>query len=435
MLADRVLLGTQLRKMRKEQKKRQEDFADEMISIATISLIERGLPNVKEEKVEYYADKLGFRLEEAPNLAEEERKKERLFLFHLYAMYDQVDLGEAAEGFTKLKKMDIHDTNPYYPVYLYLMARCKIMQREFSPAQRILSEAILCIDKYPLVVKMNTKSLCYYDLSKTFFYNNDFRNALSYAEEGIKAFQTNGEKKYLLYSLLISKSLYLNRLHRSEEALNIIDDLWENIDSIKNIFVLLNMYESKSSILKTQQRYEEAIIITKEGLELARYNLFNDRSFDLWVLLGRIYLCKKSLEEAEICFLTAISLKKRVDKDYLFMNLHTQLGRLYIMSKRWNEAKKALTEAISYKEKTYDNEHIISSFYYMGYLFREIGEMSMAMKYFQQAQQLAKEHDYQEYQHKIHLEMAKCLKSLDQKQFINCLVDLFEIELELVSKL
>jgi tetratricopeptide (TPR) repeat protein len=433
LFTDRVLLGSQLRKKRKELKKRQEDFADEMVSVATISLIERGLPNVKEEKITYYAMNLGFELEEMPAIADEEEKLERLLLFRLNAMHDLVDQGDSTDALAKLKKMNLKETNPYYPVYLYLIARCKVMRREFPQAQRVLSDAITCIDKYPVVEEMNTKSLCFYDLSKTFFYKNDFRNALAYVEEGIKSFNPKGEKEYLFYSLVISKAIYLDRLDLSEAALTTINELWAQIGKIKNLFVLLNMYETKALILKKQNRYEEAVELAQKGVELARYNQITDRSFDLWVLLGSIYLEENDLEEAEICFLTAVDLKRMVDTEYLFMNLHTQLGRLYILSENFIEAKNALTEAISYQEKTYETRDIISGFYYMGYSIRETEDFRLAMNYYQQALELAKQHGYLKLQHKIYLEMAKCLKHLDEKEFTQCLVNLFEAEVQLVE--
>ncbi|MFD1425457.1 helix-turn-helix domain-containing protein [Kroppenstedtia sanguinis] len=56
-------LGEVIRQERKRQGLRLEDLADENISPATISNIERGASHVRYEKAQYLLDKLGLKLE------------------------------------------------------------------------------------------------------------------------------------------------------------------------------------------------------------------------------------------------------------------------------------------------------------------------------------------------------------------------------------
>src|SRR5690554_2865525 len=72
-------IGELIRKRRREQGLRLEDLADENISPATISNIERGVPYVHQEKVRYVLSKLRLNPEDLPKLLlGEQQSMERL---------------------------------------------------------------------------------------------------------------------------------------------------------------------------------------------------------------------------------------------------------------------------------------------------------------------------------------------------------------------
>ncbi|OYD08084.1 hypothetical protein [Paludifilum halophilum] len=61
--------------------------------------------------------------------------------------------------------------------------------------------------------------------------------------------------------------------------------------------------------------YDVAIQLAFEGLEIAENNTHYKYIFDFWTLLGAIYTATSSLEEAEDCFDTALSMKHKLESE------------------------------------------------------------------------------------------------------------------------
>ncbi|PMB01594.1 hypothetical protein CEN49_27345 [Fischerella thermalis CCMEE 5273] len=61
-------IGEVIRKVRKDRGLKLEDLADNNISVATISNIERGVPHVKTDKILYLLEKMKIQLESIPAL-------------------------------------------------------------------------------------------------------------------------------------------------------------------------------------------------------------------------------------------------------------------------------------------------------------------------------------------------------------------------------
>lgn len=432
---DLTAIGELLRKKRKEMRKRMEDFADGEISTATISNIERGLPIVNHNKIHYYAEKLGIKLDDFPTFYKQNSKTEEKFDSILVSIQSSIDLGDSEEGLERLKKFVIPDSSPYYVFKLYLTGRYYLIKRKLNKSQGYFSDVLRLIEKFPSLARTNLKSICCYDLARAFYYKNDLQNALSYVQNGIDSFNPDGDKtkRYIIHSLKISKAIYLEKLDRLDEALQTINDLWEDIDKIKSIYVLLNMYEVKSSILKKQKRGSEAIQIAYEGIELARVNRAYERSFDLWTTLSSIYLQRNDLQEAENCIRTALSLKKKINDEYLFVNTYTHLGLLYIKKEQWDEAFKALQEAVRLGEKTNDALKYVYALIVLGDWYQLRKQYSEAVQTYQKAHELTLKHNFIKQRHMVLLELSKCWKELDEGEFNKSLENLFESELQLTQ--
>lgn len=429
------MVGELLRKKRKQMRKRMEDFADEHISTATISNIERGLPIVNPNKIYHYAGKLGVKLDDLPKLLKQSNKSDKELDSILMSIQSSIDLGDADEGLERLNALDIPDSSPHSVTKLYLIGRYFSIKGKLNKAQSHFSDALRLIDKFPNLKKTNLKSICYYDLGRVFYYKNDLQNALSYTQKGIDSFVPDGDrnKRYIIHSLKVSKAIYLEKLDRLDESLQALDELWKHIDEIKSIQVLLNMFETKSDILKRQKRYTEAIEIAEEGIEWARINRVYERSFDLWTTLGSIYLQRNELEKAENCIRTALSLKKRIDNEYLLVNSYTLFGLLCIKQERWDEALESLLEAVRLGEKTNDARRYTMALIVLGDWYQFNGRYSEAVDTYQKAHELAKEHGFIKQRHITLVELSKCWKHLDKSKFINSLENLFDVELQLTQ--
>jgi transcriptional regulator with XRE-family HTH domain len=76
-------IGEVIRKVRKERGLRLEDLADENISPATVSNIERGVAHVSPEKITYLLEKLDLPMNKLPEMLEKEQEELKKIKFKL----------------------------------------------------------------------------------------------------------------------------------------------------------------------------------------------------------------------------------------------------------------------------------------------------------------------------------------------------------------
>ncbi|MFS8514779.1 MAG: helix-turn-helix domain-containing protein, partial [Planifilum fulgidum] len=98
-------IGEVIRKVRKERGMRLEDLADEHISPATISNIERGVPHVSKDKVNYVLDKLGLSLDRLPEMMTREQKKLEDIRLQLTAVESLIEAKENKLAAEKLEAL------------------------------------------------------------------------------------------------------------------------------------------------------------------------------------------------------------------------------------------------------------------------------------------------------------------------------------------
>lgn len=430
---DLVVIGEVLKKKRREEHKILEDLADEKVSTSTLSNIERGLPIVNTDKIYYYAHKLGVDLDEYTKVLKQTSQKNERFDLILTSIQNSIDLGDAEEGLERLQSLEIPESSVYHVHKLYLLGRYYLIKKRLQKSQAYFSDTLRLVDRYPSLAKSNLKAVCYYDFSRVFYYKNQFQNALGYALQGINSFVPGGGKKHIIHSLRLGKAIYLEKLDRLDESLQTLDEMWVDYDAIKSIYVLLNIFDIKSNILKKQKRFKEAIGIALEGIEWARVNLVYERSFELWTTLGSIYLQLNELEEAENCVKTALSLKKKIGNEYLFVNSYTQLGLLNIKKEEWKEAYAALQEAVRLGEKTNDAQKYTNALIVLGDWYQLRQNYPEAVCTYQKANELAIKHGFTKQRQIALLELSKCWKRLDEGEFVRSLESLFEVELQLLQ--
>lgn len=170
-----------------------------------------------------------------------------------------------------------------------------------------------------------------------------------------------------------------------------------------------------------------------QGIEWARINRVYERSFELWTTLGSIYLQLDQLEEAENCVKTALSLKKEIGNEYVFVNSYTQLGLLNIKKEQWDEAYSALQEAVRLGEKTNDVQKYTNALIVLGDWYQLRQKYPEAVRTYQKANELSIKHDFTKQRHIVLLELSKCWKQLDEAEFVRSLENLFEIDLQLAQ--
>ncbi|TCS94670.1 helix-turn-helix transcriptional regulator [Hazenella coriacea] len=428
-----IKLGELLRKKRKELGLRMEDLADEQISPSTISNIERGMPNVNDEKVNYFANKLGLCLEKLPELMIEEKEKEEKIKTRLIYIENIIDLMGADKGLEQLKTISIHSSHPLAAVIYFLKGKCYFQKKNWQKAQNYFFESIRLVERTAELKQTNIKAGSLNEIARILYFINDLDQALKYVDEGLEVFVEGGERCYYKHVLLVCKVIYLEKLNRTEEALRWLDAMWSQIHEIENIEVILTMYEMRAIILQKLKLLEESVSYAQKGIELARINKMYERSFELWTTLGSTYIKLGDLDEAENCFLTALNLKEKMRKEYLYISVYTQLGLVYLEQNKWCQAQSVLEEALQIGQRTNNALRFNEALIALGDCFLKQGLINEALVPYSRALEQSQQHGFHNQEHEVLIKLGQCWEKKDPEQFRKCVERLYHVEVLLLK--
>jgi len=423
--------GILLREIRKNQGKKMTDLEDENISRGTIGNIETCTENVSEEKVRYYCSLLNIKYEDIPKLIEEKRKKdeqkEKGLYFKLKMIENVIDHVGDRTGLQMIKEIDEIPAELENFVY-YLKGKAYVYLDETDQAERKFVKAIEASDKKDYT---NIKSCAYNELGKLSYYKNSFGQAIDYTEQGIKAFQHEGERKHIYFSLFANKVLYLDKLDKTIEAAEILKEIWKEKHKINHMSVLLNLYDLHGGIYKKLEMYDDAIKYVEEGLELARINQEQYRAVELWTTLGSIYIEMKKLTIAEDCLNIALKLKEKLSKKYLFTTVYVKLGELYMEQGKFDLARKKLSLAIKNKGKKANISKYIKALTVLGDCFLLQEQTQKSIHYYQEALSLAEKHSFTHQEHEILRRLCIAYSKTDRKEYKKTLDRYFCLDVQL----
>ncbi|SFI95893.1 helix-turn-helix domain-containing protein [Thermoflavimicrobium dichotomicum] len=417
--SDRKKSGEMLRRIRKDQGFTIENLADDYISASTISNIERGNPYVSIEKINYYAKKLDVGLEELSNLTTEEKKNEKKYRLQLMSIENMIDLVDPNAGLARLRQLNSGHFSCCPGMINYLKGK-SYYRKNKEKAETYFLKAIQQVDQHPNLEKSNIKSICYNELGTIYFYKNELEQALHYTQKGIDAFVPDGERSYVKSMLLANKAIYLEDLGRLEESIQTIEQLRSQPEEFKSTNSTLSIYVLQARIYHRNKLYSQAIACTETGIELARINRMYERSSELWTLLGNIHFSLQKLEEAEICYLTALDIKEKIRKEHLLITPYTQLGLLYLEQNKYTQAQQALEEAVKIGERS---DHIlpyIGALIALGNFYLKQKKYYQAIQPFEKALTLAQKHNSTDREEEIVVNLCYCYEQIgDIEKFQN----------------
>ena len=429
---DREKTAKLLKRVRNELGAKLEDLADRHISAATISNIERAVPTVTVEKIAYLARKLGIDLESLPTVDEDHSLDAETIDLELLSVEQMVHINPK-RALKKLNKISIPNNLPEYIYAKFLKGKGCFYAQNLPRAASLFLEVIHLLDhQFPHLKKSNLKCMCYYELSRTAYYQNNFEKALSYAIEGINQYEEQGENRHYKYFLYIGKSIYLEKLNRLKEAHQDLEFLWSQRNFIESQETILLIYEQRSKLLWEMGLYDEAITCTKKGIIISRINKIYERAFDLWTILGSIYLDQKQYKIAEKCFLTALDLIPKIDKKYLFITTYTKLGRLYFKNHEYDKARVCLKEGVKLGETTNDSLRYVQALVALGDCDFEQAFYTEAIDAYQKALDIAKDHNMLQLEQSLYLKLSKCYNKIDDPQKRDtCINNYYEVGLKI----
>ncbi|AUS09968.1 hypothetical protein C1X05_14795 [Laceyella sacchari] len=379
-------LGNLIRRARKRKRARQEDLADEIISTATISNIERGACQVSREKLDHLCKKIGVDLNKTSSILQVQDFSEEDIKNRLVAIENDIDLVSADFAQEELRKIHLEKNDPLLADYYFLKAKCYAKKELIPKAHSYYLKSIKEVDTHEYY-NSNIKAASYYEIGRI-LHTSDVDEALRCVEKGLESFVPNKQRRYIEYYLKVSKAIYLEKLNRAGEALQILEELWAEKEVIPSTEVLLNMYDTQAKIYYKMEIYEKSISIAKEGIERARIDRMYDRSFELWTTLGSCYVKQGRLSDAQRCFRTALNLEKEVKREYLLISTQTQLGLLYLKQKKFKFAKIPLEEAVQLGRKCKDILRLNEALVALGDCLFAEGNKSKAKQYYKEALEL-----------------------------------------------
>ncbi|QKG83754.1 helix-turn-helix domain-containing protein [Kroppenstedtia pulmonis] len=421
-------IGEIIRKVRKERGLRLEDLADENISPATISNLERGVPHVRQDKLSYLLKKLDIPMETLPDLLQSEQKELKDIQLHLLAVDSLKRIGEYDQALNELNKIDLADDHPHAPDIFWQKGVCHLFKKKYKRAERELSNAIRLINNHHSSDKGNIKSYSFNDLGLCSYYQNDLQSALQYTNHGLDAFNPEGTRHYVKYLLLRNKAIYLERMGRVVEALQIVQNVWSDLSNIESLETTLAFYWLRAELLRKSGTLDEALRYAQEGIELASINYQYKSVFVLWSVLGSIYTSKKEWSKAENCFHIALAIPQKMVNTLSYIRTCTQLGILYTLQEKWDHAEKTLNQAVNEAKKRNSSIHLTSASLATGNLYYLKNEKELAASYFQQAVELAEMHHYKDKEYQGWYYLGKCWKGINEEKFRQCAENMFKVQ-------
>ncbi|MFD1396521.1 helix-turn-helix domain-containing protein [Kroppenstedtia eburnea] len=425
-------IGEIIRKVRKERGLRLEDLADENISPATISNVERGVPHVGREKALYLIKKLEIDLDRVQELLQGQQLELERMEKALFRAECLQDLGDPRQALKKLAKLEVKNSHPFASYYYYILGKCHNRLGHWAKAERALFNALRLGDESDT----NIISAAYTELSLLSYYQNDLEAALKYINNGIQAFKNNRDRPQFKYIMQRNKAIYLERLGRLGEAINIVHEVWDSLGEIEQIETKLSFYWLRSELSQRTGVYQEAIQYAEAGLELARFNYQPSHMFDLWIVLAEVYMKQGDWEQAEECFDLALTLRGKIsssDRDK-FITAYSRLGLLYMKLNRQEEAAEMLEKAIRLGESCDDVPRLTTALHLMGDFHLQQNKREEAAVYYRRELEMARKHHLKKKEYQALLRLAQCFENVDEQEFARLTRRMYKVQLELTSE-
>ncbi|TCP63835.1 helix-turn-helix domain-containing protein [Baia soyae] len=428
-------IGKFIRKVRKERSLRLEDLSDEQISTATISNIERGVPHVNKEKVYYLMQKLGLNANDLPSMLMRDTENMETMQLKLMAIESMIRMDEHEKAYKKLCNISDATREEYASMFHSLRGRYFLKTSEWKKAERELIDSNRFISQEN-EVKNNLEAINFNYLAYLQYIQNDLQQALIYAERGLDVYREElVDPEQIKYVLMTNRVIYLEKLGKTDEALKRLDELWVYLPIVRKTEIILPMYALRADLYRRMKLYSDAIRYAREGIQIATTSSFYNEMFQIWTILGTIYVEQNNLNDAETCFSYILDLESRVAQKQELVRAYCSLGNLYLLQGKSDESKRILQQAISWAEKLNDALKLSNALIIMGRLMKTMGQQEEGVHYLVQAAQIAEQHDYSQKQFLACYELASCYDSIgDKKRFQEAIDQMYQAQRKVDQK-
>lgn len=419
-------MGEVIRKVRKERNLRLEDLADQNISPATVSNIERGVAGVSSEKITYLMEKLNISSTQMSYIFTEEQDRFKEIQFKLQVVHSLYKMNLVNEALTDLKKIHVDESHPLSSHIHYYMGKCYVRLKKWSRAEKALLTGLRILNESPRTDNMESAINLVLGISS--YLQNNLEQALIYTNNGISALSSEQKNKHIKYDLYCNKGIFLQRLNRITEGICLTRDIWQEIHLVEDIKTVLTFYWLRAEFARLSGLLDEAADIALKGLEISSRNEQFHSMCDLWTVLGTVYTTTQQWEFAETAFSMALKLENHSRKDKRLIAVHLSMGLLYMEQNRNKSAYDSLLIAIHYAEEHNDFPRLSTALITMGNLCHSMSKKEDAIHFYNKALQLVTEHGYANKELNIWLGLAQCYDGEDQRQFNNCMQKMYQAQ-------
>ncbi|PMB04822.1 hypothetical protein CEN49_19865 [Fischerella thermalis CCMEE 5273] len=424
-------LGEIIRKTRKERGLRLEDLADDNISPATISNIERGVPHVSMDKTYYLLDKLDLKIEEIPELLLKEKEEFNELQDLFIAIESLIDAGNTDKAQSMLNEIDLDDRHPFAATKYYLQGKRFLVVNNYKRAERNFFRSIQ-LSSGEENDKSNIEAASFTNLGLIYYKQNNLEQALKFTNSAIDAFKSVGDRQYLWPLINRNKAIYLERLGRLAESMRVVQSLWESVNTIQDIDTVLTFYWLRAELLRRMNLYDDAIKYAYEGEALARLNKKFFSVFTSWEMLGSIHMNLKNWDKAEFCFNNALEFEKKLDQEQRISltNSYSRLGIVHMRKGNFELALKMVQKAIENANQHNDAPHLINAFIIMGNLLLSQKNNQGALNHYLEALTLSKKYNLKHKEYLASRYLAKYWDGEDEQEFQKYVRNMYELQQE-----
>ncbi|SDY38574.1 helix-turn-helix transcriptional regulator [Thermoactinomyces sp. DSM 45892] len=430
-----------VKKARKDLGLNQKDLEDVNLSASTISNIERGEVDPRDDTFAYLLKKLKLdRMKLGSLIRQEQHAMEELrFYFDcIETMLDIQSFGPTEgklEILNKLEAVKLEDFHAFAPWLSYLKGRYYYKNKEFKKARSHFEQAIQLCRIHKLEPEDNIISLCYNQLSNCSYHQNDFLSALAHVKNGLEAIDITKKRPDVLHFLLSNKILYLMNSSQSDLALRYLNELWKSLPEIESISTRLNLYKYRSTLLREREEFDAAIQMCREGMELARRNQIQHSHLDLLNILGSIYMKQSLFDKALLRFQMVLEIDRNLEYQRRHIDTHSYLAVLFLSQRDWERAHTHIQEAIQISRKVPVVFRLSKALIIQGNCLSHQKKYADAIPFFRESVELTEKHGFKHRQYSALLKLAHCFDMMkSNNEFINCIQDIYTLQKELNVK-
>ncbi|MCS1350081.1 helix-turn-helix domain-containing protein [Mechercharimyces sp. CAU 1602] len=418
-------IGEIIRKVRKERNLRLEDLADENISPATISNIERGVPHVHKKKMEYLMEKMDLQRDKLPQLMQSEERQAEEIRFYLLSAASFCDAGQTKWAWEMLEKISVDDHHELAASYYYMKGQCLLKEDKYKRAERAFQNAIRLGEENEENASSQMSALSHLGLAHIYSDKHQYEQALSFVEEGLKVLKQDEEQADTQFQLRYHKALYLEKMGSYRESLVILDQMWEEVLCLSYSRLQVGAYGLRARLQCQLGIYQEAEKTALHGLEKVRHSGDERAMFDLWKVMGDVYVAEKNWTKAEMCYLFLLSQKEKGEVTPVFVHVYLQMGLLYFQQKLWAKAHEMIDQGTNLALQLKDRRLEMKSYISKGDAFISEEKVSDAISYYEQALDLAGSLKDPTVEHELLFRLTHAWEKIDEGKFMDMLKQLY----------